>query len=85
MPFASSTLITPMCAKPRAAPPPNAKPIFSALGTATGLWGACGGGVTDASGCVLAAGGSGLDAASDALCVLESVGALVSLDGFDVV
>jgi hypothetical protein len=34
---------------------------------------------------VLAAGGSGLDAASDTLCVLESVGALVSLDGFDVV
>jgi len=34
---------------------------------------------------VLAAGGSGLEAASDALCELESVGALVSLLGVDVV
>jgi hypothetical protein len=32
---------------------------------------------------VLAAGGSGFEVASDALCELESVVALVSLDGFD--
>ena len=74
-----------MCAKPRAAPPPHAKPILSALGTTTGLWVGCGGGVTDTSGYVLAAGGSGFDAASVALCELESVVELVSLDGFDVV
>jgi hypothetical protein len=34
---------------------------------------------------VLAAGGSGLETASDALCELESVGALVSFVGFDAV
>ncbi len=39
----------------------------------------------DGSGGVLATGGSGLDPVSDALCKLESVGALVSFDGFDVV
>jgi hypothetical protein len=39
--------------------------------------------VTDTSGWVLAAGGSGFEVASDALCELESVVELVSLDGFD--
>ena len=34
---------------------------------------------------MLAAGGPGLDAASDALCEFESVGELASLDGVDAV
>ncbi len=31
MSFASRALMTPMCAKPRAAPPPSAKPIIGGL------------------------------------------------------
>jgi hypothetical protein len=39
--------------------------------------------VTDTSGWLLATGGSGFEVASDALCELESVVELVSLEGFD--
>src|SRR5690606_37015263 len=43
MPLASSILITPMWAKPLAAPPPSAKPIFGGGTTGSGSAG-CGGG-----------------------------------------
>jgi hypothetical protein len=46
MPFSSSTWITPMCAKPRAAPPPSARPMRGGFGAGvrTGSGGGSGGG-----------------------------------------
>ncbi len=37
MPFSSSTWITPMCEKPRAAPPPSARPMRGGRGGGLGV------------------------------------------------